>query len=296
MVSKVQINDLITNIYSFISTQAKEKKAKSLIVNITGGVDSAVSAALCVRTGINTILVHQEDSEWSAKERCLELIRTLNVQNIPISLKDILYRLAVQVSSCHVVDSKTSKRHQRALTSTLTTSALDYISKVHNGIIVGAGNKDEDMLIHCYYRRGSGAVDIQPLGDIHKSEIYEMAKHLEIPNSIIRASSSTDIWGGDETRPPEDIDDVHISSEELEWARKEVDNWLNVFNINIDPLYIEDFYQLDKPLFFLYAEEIKAQWTERQKEVMNEVISLEFSSRHKVNNDIPIFYKACREV
>lgn len=304
------MEDLADSICDFIKEQANDKGVQSLIVRVSGGIDTAVSAALCVRTDLPTILIIENGDVWGSGLRCKELVKTLDTNFVEVNLEKPFNELVLQIPSRFSSEFKTRRKANRALKSTLKTSMADYIAKLNNGIIVGAANKDEDMFIRCYHRRGSGNADIQPLASVHKSEIYELARFLEIPDSILTASSSTDVWGGDETRPPEDLDDVLISSVELEWARKEADAWLKAFNdyaYTLNEYYpptVEEFHEFDQPLFFevneksgwdyqdwpaKQANDFKRKWTERQQQIMSKVIQLEFSSRHKVNPNIPCF-------
>ena len=110
--------------------------------------------------------------------------------------------------------------HERALVNTrarLRMTTLYYFAQLHNRLVAGTGNKVEDFGVGFYTKYGDGGVDLSPIADLLKTEVYELASMMTVPQSIIDAKPTDGLWGDDRS----DEEQIGASYPELEWAMKE---------------------------------------------------------------------------
>lgn len=273
----------------WILKQAKKSNAQSLVLGISGGVDSAVVAGLCVRTGIETIgVIMPCHSSQSSIDRAEEVIKTFNLRRHFVDLAAAHASIKAQVGAGldqEEFDSPSSKlvfSSDSAMRSCLRAPTLDYVSKWYGGIIVGTGNRDEDEVTRYFQKRGDGAVDISPIAKFHKSEIYQLASHLGVPNSVIAATPSADLWGPDSGQADEK--ELGITYPEIEWAMQFSQKYSKI------PLFatggVSAVHFLDA---LNMAGKLGVSVSERQREVLFRLTKMEESSRHKANPNLPVF-------
>ena len=116
-----------------------------------------------------------------------------------------------------VGDENNSDSHLMALVNSrarLRMTTLYYYAQLNNYLVVGTGNKVEDFGIGFYTKYGDGGVDLSPIADLLKSEVFEIGKELGVTNSILTAAPTDGLWGDDRT----DEDQIGASYPELEWA------------------------------------------------------------------------------
>ena len=226
---------LYNQISNWIKEYANKNSIRSLIVGISGGVDSATVSTLCCQTGLDTYLVSlpilQKDDQLSrAREHCKWL--TDNYKNAHIIEKDLtsLFLLFSDLFE-NKFKNDLSLANSR---SRLRMTTLYQISGAMNGIVVGTGNKIEDFGVGFFTKYGDGGVDISPIADLTKTEVRSVAKDLGISQSIIEAKPTDGLWNDDRS----DEDQIGASYEELEWAMSFKGNAgdlsgrsLDVFNI-----------------------------------------------------------------
>jgi NAD+ synthase len=185
-------------------------------VGISGGIDSAVTSTLCAMTGKKVVLVNmpikQSSSEYSrAIEHIADLkIRFDNVTNVEVELSSTFEQIMC------VLPEK-SVENQLAMANTrsrLRMTALYAIAQSENCLVAGTGNKIEDFGIGFFTKYGDGGVDVSPIADLLKSEVFSLAKELQIVQSIQNASPTDGLWGDQRT----DEDQIGASYPELEWA------------------------------------------------------------------------------
>lgn len=191
----------------------------SLVVGISGGVDSAVTSTLCAKTGKKTILVslpiHQNSSQLERAQNHIDWLKSKydNVTSVHLdlsSLFDVFSESFVDASDLSLANSR----------SRLRMTALYQISSMNNGIVVGTGNKVEDFGVGFFTKYGDGGVDISPIADLTKSEVWDLASDLEIHKDIIEAPPTDGLWSDDRT----DEDQIGATYRELEWAMSFVGN------------------------------------------------------------------------
>ena len=190
------------------------KKAQSLVIGISGGIDSSVTSALCAMTGVKTIVltmpINQISSQHnlSLKHRDWLSQRFKNVDSYTIELDDVFKSFKSKLSS---FDNEHGMANSRAR---IRMTALYQVAAANNGIVVGTGNKIEDFGVGFYTKYGDGGVDISPIADLLKTEVWELGKELNILEDIINAQPTDGLWDDGRT----DSGQLGLTYEELEEA------------------------------------------------------------------------------
>jgi NAD+ synthase len=204
----------IEKISNWIDEYLKESNQKSLIIGVSGGIDSAVVSTLCAMTGKPTIVVSMPIRQ-QATQHDLSLThcwflkgRYPNVTHINKDLTSIFEQFE---------DTFEAENDDLAFANTrarLRMTALYQIAQFNKGLVVGTGNKVEDFGVGFFTKYGDGGVDISPIADCMKSEVWDMGKELEINQSIIDAEPTDGLW--DDARV--DADQLGMTYAELEDA------------------------------------------------------------------------------
>ena len=198
------IKDLIPNIINWIEDYAKTHKFSTLVIGISGGVDSSVVSTLCAKTNINTIVVSMPIKQITEQhDLSLEHGKWLekkfnNVNHQIIDLTDTFNNIQ-NIFTKYKYDNLHSFANTR---SRLRMISLYQIAGSTNGLVVGTGNKVEDFGVGFYTKYGDGGVDISPIGDCNKTEVWELGKELNILENIINAQPTDGLW--DDGRTDED--------------------------------------------------------------------------------------------
>ena len=210
----------------FISNWIKDyvekmpSKAQSLVIGISGGIDSSVSSTLSAMTGIKTIVLSmpikqkstQHDlslkhQEWLVKNFSNVEAHTVNLDKLFETFENTLYNF----------DSELGMANSRAR---IRMTTLYQVSAANNGIVVGTGNKVEDFGVGFYTKYGDGGVDISPIADCNKTEVWEIGKSLNILKEIIEAAPTDGLWDDGRT----DEGQLGLKYEELEEAMNNVNS------------------------------------------------------------------------
>ena len=187
----------------------------SFVIGISGGIDSAVTSTLCAMTGCKTIVItmpiHQNPNETDrGVEHCSWLTDNYkNIETLHINLTDVYEQLRKNIPS--KFNNLLALANTRAR---IRMSTLYLIAGNSKGIVVGTGNKIEDFGVGFFTKYGDGGVDISPLADLMKTEVYDLGKRINIIESIINAKPTDGLWDDGRT----DEDQLGISYDELEWA------------------------------------------------------------------------------
>ena len=185
---------------NFISNWIKDyannmpSKAQSLVIGISGGIDSSVSSTLSAMTGLKTIVLsmpikqksHQHD--LSLKHQDWLVNKFNNVEAHTINLDELFSAFS---SSLAKFDNEHGMANSRAR---LRMTTLYQVAAANKGIVVGTGNKVEDFGVGFYTKYGDGGVDISPIADCNKTEVWEIGKELGILNEIIEAAPTDGLW------------------------------------------------------------------------------------------------------
>ena len=192
------------------------KPAQSLVVGISGGIDSALTSTLSSMTGIKTIAIsmpittNQDSSNLGSIHGKWLIDKFANATYINIDLTDSYKVFHSKLSGMEQLSDlgfANSKARLRMMT-------LYQVASSQNGIVVGTGNKVEDFGVGFYTKYGDGGVDISPIADLMKSEVKELSKTLEIDSRIIDAEPTDGLWDDDRT----DEKQLGLSYDDLEEA------------------------------------------------------------------------------
>ena len=194
--------------------------ANSLVVGISGGIDSSVSSTLSAMTGIKTIAISmpikQNTSQHDLSLRHQDwLVKNFdNVEAQTINLDKLFETFENTLSK---FDSKLGLANSRAR---LRMTTLYQVAAASNGIVVGTGNKVEDFGVGFFTKYGDGGVDISPIADCNKTEVWEMGKELNILKEIIEATPTDGLWDDGRT----DEGQLGLKYAELEEAMNNINS------------------------------------------------------------------------
>ncbi len=219
--SSLQIEKVNSSIVNWLKSYAENVKVNGFVVGISGGVDSAVTSTLCAQTGLPTLCVempiHQAASHVSRGREHIEQLKNRfpNVTNIEADLTTVFETFKTIVPN-NVDHDKLhlSLANSRAR---LRMTTLYYFAGIHGLLVAGTGNKVEDFGVGFFTKYGDGGVDLSPIADLMKSDVYALGEFLKIPASILEASPTDGLFGDDRT----DEDQLGASYDELEWAMLE---------------------------------------------------------------------------
>ncbi|NDP25894.1 MAG: NAD(+) synthase [Flavobacterium sp.] len=218
--SSLQIEKVNTYIVNWLKTYAENANVNGFVVGISGGVDSAVTSTLCAQTGLPTLCVempiHQAPSHVSRGREHIEQLKSrfANVSNIEADLTPVFESFKSQVPNNDEYKTHLSLANTRAR---LRMTTLYYFAGIYGYLVAGTGNKVEDFGVGFYTKYGDGGVDLSPIADLMKSEVYVLADFLKIPRTILVALPTDGLFGDDRT----DEDQLGASYDELEWAMLE---------------------------------------------------------------------------
>ena len=210
----------------FISNWIKDyvekmpSKAQSLIIGISGGIDSSVSSTLSAMTGIKTIVlsmpIKQKSSQHDLSLKHQEwLVKNFdNVEAHTLNLDKLFETFEGTLSN---FDSELGMANSRAR---IRMTTLYQVAAANKGIVVGTGNKVEDFGVGFYTKYGDGGVDISPIADCNKSEVWEIGKSINILQEIIEAAPTDGLWDDGRT----DEGQLGLKYEELEEAMNNVNS------------------------------------------------------------------------
>jgi NAD+ synthase len=185
---------------NFISNWIKEyannmpSKAKSLVIGISGGIDSSVSSTLSAMTGLKTMVLsmpikqktHQHDLSIKHQEWLVNKYE--NVEAYTINLDELFSTFSSSLSKFNNEHGMANSRARLRMTT------LYQVAAANKGIVVGTGNKVEDFGVGFYTKYGDGGVDISPIADCNKTEVWELGKELGILKEIIEAVPTDGLW------------------------------------------------------------------------------------------------------
>jgi len=201
-------------------TEMMPSKAKSLVIGISGGIDSSVSSTLSAMTGLKTIIlsmpIKQKSSQHDLSLKHQEwLVKNFNNVEAHIINLDKLFKTFE--NNLSKFDSELGFANSRAR---LRMTTLYQVAAANKGIVVGTGNKVEDFGVGFYTKYGDGGVDISPIADCNKTEVWEMGKSLNILKEIIEAAPTDGLWDDGRT----DEGQLGIKYEELEEAMSNINS------------------------------------------------------------------------
>jgi len=218
----MQVDKRIDYIKNWISEYCKSmpKEPDSLVVGISGGIDSSVTSTLCALTGKRTIVLSmpirqiKEQHDLSIGHQKWLKNKFKNVDSYLINL-DLLFETFK--SSLSKFDNEHGMANARAR---LRMTTLYQVAAANNGIVVGTGNKVEDFGVGFYTKYGDGGVDISPLADCTKTQVWEMGEKLGILEDIVKADPTDGLWEDGRA----DVSQLGMSYQDLEKAMIDSNN------------------------------------------------------------------------
>lgn len=219
----MQTEKVIDHIVNWLRDYANNANVNGFVIGVSGGIDSALTSTLCAKTGLDLLCVempiHQAPSQVTRAMNHIAWLQSnfTNVKKVEVNLTPVFDNLIAVLPK---VENEESRFMSLANTrARLRMTTLYYFAALHKYLVAGTGNKVEDFGVGFYTKYGDGGVDLSPIADLLKSEVYELAKHLGVNNEIIIAAPTDGLWGDDRT----DEDQIGASYPELEWAMQMAD-------------------------------------------------------------------------
>ena len=213
----MQTAEVIAYIAEWLKNYCDNANMNGFVVGISGGIDSSVTATLCARSGKKVILlsmpIYQAEQQLSLANQHIERLEQNydNVKGIRLELTPAFQTLE-NTFPLEIQDGL-SMANTRARMRMLTLYAF---ATHHKMLVAGTGNKIEDFGVGFFTKYGDGGVDISPIADLMKSEVYAIGKKLGIIKGILNAPPTDGLWADDRT----DVSQLGASYAELEWAMR----------------------------------------------------------------------------
>jgi NAD+ synthase len=210
------LDKLIDHIVSWLKEYALNAHMDGFVVGISGGIDSAVTSELCAMTGLKVIAInlpiHQSTQEYNLANKHLVYLNSKykNSKELEINLSDLFSQFEKTMPS----DCKNNSLSMANSRSRLRMTTLYAVAQTNNCLVAGTGNKIEDFGIGFYTKYGDGGVDLSPIADLSKSQVWAVGKHVGILPEILEAKPTDGLWGDGRS----DEDQIGASYPELEWA------------------------------------------------------------------------------
>ncbi|WP_010134244.1 NAD(+) synthase [Ochrovirga pacifica] len=219
----METQKIAEHISTWLKDYANKAGVKGFVVGVSGGIDSAVTSTLCASTGMPTVCVempiHQHPDQVSrAQEHIAQLKNRFNNvcdERVDLTQSFETFKNAVPNSDNEAILNLTLANTRARLRMT----TLYYIAGLHSSLVAGTGNKVEDFGVGFYTKYGDGGVDLSPIADLVKSEVYALGAYLKVPAAIQNAAPTDGLFGDSRT----DEDQLGASYDELEWAMKQQD-------------------------------------------------------------------------
>jgi NAD+ synthase len=244
-----------TYIVNWLLDYAKQSNTKGYVIGVSGGIDSAVTSALGAETGLPLLClempIHQDKNQVNRAKKHIDSLKEnySNVLSTEVDLTAIFDTFSDTVT--HAKEYETNMLSFANARARLRMTTLYHYAQINNFLVLGTGNKVEDFGVGFYTKYGDGGVDLSPIADLIKSEVYTLGKELNIIDEIMKAEPTDGLWGEERT----DEDQIGASYPELEWAMNIIEKGIIDFNT----------------------------FTERQKEVIDIYIRLNTANQHKMN-------------
>ncbi len=209
---------IVEHITDWLQDYCRRAAMRGFVIGVSGGIDSAVSSTLAARTGMPLLVVempiHQSRDQVTRAREHIEFLKERHgkVESVEVELTGVFDRLIEALP-----DGSDEAGHEMSLVNTrarLRMTTLYYFAALQARLVVGTGNKVEDFGIGFFTKYGDGGVDLSPIADLMKSEVYQLGRALGVNEAILAAPPTDGLWGDDRT----DEDQIGASYPELEWA------------------------------------------------------------------------------
>jgi len=212
---KKETIEFITN---WLASYCEKTGMNGFVVGVSGGIDSALTSALCARTGKPTLLVempiYQAPNQVTRAQNHMRMLQEKfpNVSQQRVELTATFDQLLEALPATE--DSELKHLSLANTRSRLRMTTLYYFAGLHRMLVAGTGNKVEDFGVGFFTKYGDGGVDLSPIADLYKTEVYALAQELGVGEDILSAPPTDGLWGDDRN----DEDQIGASYPELEWA------------------------------------------------------------------------------
>ncbi len=214
----MEASKVIAHITEWLKSYIEKSGTKGFVVGVSGGIDSALTSTLVARTGFPVTCVempiYQSPNQVSRALKHVDFLmdRYPNVSLQQVELTPVFDELLRALPE--VADSETKEMALVNTRARLRMSTLYYFAALKGCLVAGTGNKVEDFGIGFFTKYGDGGVDLSPIADLNKTEVYALAGELGVIDEIMTAPPTDGLWGDDRT----DEDQIGASYPELEWA------------------------------------------------------------------------------
>lgn len=239
----MQTEKVIDYLVCWLRDYATKANQKGFVIGISGGIDSAVTSTLCAKTGLDLLClempIHQAANQVTRASNHIDWLQEKfsNVNRQLVNLTPVFDSL---VAAFPPVENEEERFMSLANTrARLRMTSLYYFAALNRYLVAGTGNKVEDFGVGFFTKYGDGGVDLSPIADLLKTEVYEIGKRLGIYEEIIKAAPTDGLWGDDRT----DEDQIGASYPELEWAMR----------MKEEGRTAEDFTGRDKEVFNIFT-------------------------------------------
>jgi len=206
-----------SHIVDWMKAYALQARAKGFVVGVSGGIDSAVTSALAARTGLTVHLlempIYQPESHVNRAWKHMDDLAEQH-QNVCKRRVDLSPVYEAHVKALDLDDSDSQFLALANTRARLRMATLYAEAQNHGLLVAGTGNKVEDFGVGFYTKYGDGGVDLSPIADLLKTEVYALGTHLGVSKSILKARPTDGLWSDDRS----DEDQLGATYPELEWA------------------------------------------------------------------------------
>ncbi|MCH4824024.1 NAD(+) synthase [Gramella lutea] len=216
----MQIEKVADHIINWLKDYATKANMNGFVVGVSGGIDSAVTSTLCAKTGMPTLClempIHQDKKQISRARKHIDELKHnfANVSGLEVNLTPVFDQFKNGMPQHRETSSlDLALANSRAR---LRMTTLYYFAGLHKYLVAGTGNKVEDFGVGFYTKYGDGGVDLGPIADLMKSEVYELGSYLNIIDEIMTAAPTDGLFGDSRS----DEDQLGASYDELEWAMR----------------------------------------------------------------------------
>jgi NAD+ synthase len=242
-------------IVAWLRDYAQSVGAKGFVVGVSGGIDSALTSTLCAMTGLRTVVVempiYQPQTQVSRAMEHIAWLKTKysQVHDERVELTEVFDAFCKSVSADH--QDQMSGLALANVRSRLRMVSLYYFASQQGLLVAGTGNKVEDFGIGFYTKYGDGGVDLSPIADLMKTEVFALSKHLGIVSSILQARPTDGLWGDDRT----DEDQIGASYSELERCMQWLaERGLQAIDVKLNQDLIKDLSDREKYVMQIYIQ------------------------------------------
>ena len=213
--------ETIEYIVNWLKSYTEKSGTKGYIVGVSGGIDSALTSYLAALTGFPTTCVempiYQSPNQVSRARKHIDHLQKKfsNVSRTEVDLSPVFDHFIGSLPNVPGSEAKDMSLVNSRARLRMTT--LYYFAALEGKLVVGTGNKVEDFGVGFYTKYGDGGVDLSPIADLYKSEVYALAKELGVIEDILVAPPTDGLWGDDRT----DEDQLGATYPELEWAMEQ---------------------------------------------------------------------------